>query len=166
MKRLGIDVVERGLPAIPGDLRAEVDPLVEAERVLGAGAPGGGERGRGRRLLDADGQQDFDAIVTDIDGAFSAIVRGDWSPLTLADEPPLRSGRWIGLVRRAIPAIVLVASALALPHLPGQPPTGDPGVATIQLGLILAAALGLLPVDTDVRGRVINSYASAGKIAP
>jgi hypothetical protein len=116
------------------------------------------------RLLDVGTQQDFEAIVTDVDRAFRSISRGDWSPLTLAEEPPVATGRWIALARRAVPAIVLVASALALPHLPGHPPTGDPGIATLQLGLILAAALSLLPIDADVRSRVINAYTSAGKI--
>jgi hypothetical protein len=84
---------------------------------------------RERRLLDADTQQDFEAIVTDVDRAFRSISRGDWSPVTLAEEPPVVAGRWIALARRAVPAIVLVVSALALPHLPGHPPTGDPGSA-------------------------------------
>lgn len=118
------------------------------------------------RLLDADSPHDFNKIMADLTAAFHAVACGDWSPLTMADEPPANPDRWLALVRRAIPAIVLVVSALALPNLPGHPPNGDPAIATLQLGLFIAASLSLLPIDADVRTRVINAYTGAGKIAP
>jgi hypothetical protein len=118
------------------------------------------------RLLDADGPQDFSSILADLVGAFQAIARGDWSPLTLAEEPSVQAGRLLGLLRRAIPAIVLVVAALVLPLLPGRPVTGDAGVPTLQLGLLIAASLSLLPIDADARSRVVNAYSSAGKITP
>jgi len=118
------------------------------------------------RLLDADAPEDFSSILADLVRAFQAIARGDWSPLTLAEEPSVKAGRLLGLLRRAIPAIVLVVAALVLPLLPGRPVTGDAGVPTLQLGLLIAASLSLLPIDADVRGRVADAYSTAGRITP
>jgi hypothetical protein len=119
-----------------------------------------------RRLLDADSPEDFHSILADLIRAFQAIVRGDWSLLTLAEEPPAKAGRLLSLLRRAVPAIVLVVAALVLPLLPGNPATGDAGVPTAQLGLLIAASLSLLPIDTDVRNRVVNAYSTVGKVSP
>jgi hypothetical protein len=110
------------------------------------------------RLLDADAAADHAAIVSGLVTALKAIIRGDWAPLTLAEEPPARPGRWLALLRRAVPAVVPATAALLLPLLPGHPATTDPGVTTVRVGLLVAALLSLLPVEADVRSRVISAY--------
>lgn len=118
------------------------------------------------RLLDADDPEDFRSILADLLKAFQAIARGDWSPLTLAEEPPVKAGRLLSLLRRVVPAVVLIVAALLLPLLPGRPATTGAAVATVQLGLFVAAALSLLPIDADVRSRVVEAYATTGRISP
>jgi hypothetical protein len=61
--------------------------------------------------------------------------------------------------------VVLIAAAFLLPYLPGRPATTDATVATVQLGLLVAALLSLLPIDADVRGQVVNAY-TTGKTTP
>lgn len=115
------------------------------------------------RLLDADAAADYAAIVGELVTAFEAVTRGDWASLTLAEEPAVRARRWRGLLRRAVPAVVLAAAALFLPLLPGHPATTDASVATVRLGLLVAALLSLMPVEADVRSRVITAYTATNR---
>lgn len=118
------------------------------------------------RLADAASPEEYHAIEAEVVAALQALTRGDWSPLTLSEDPAQPPGQLRRLFRRVLPAAVLAAAALALPLLPGRPSATDAAVTTVQLGLLVAAALNLLPIDADVRGRVADAYTAAGRIGP
>jgi len=85
-----------------------------------------------------------------------ALAAGDWAP-ALGKDPPAPRSHWLAITRRVAAAALLVAAALLLPYLPGVIPTG-PALTSLQVALIVTAALSLTPVDPAARDRVLSAF--------
>ncbi|GAB4050234.1 hypothetical protein [Catellatospora paridis] len=116
-----------------------------------------------RRLLHDSGLSEYDAVTVELAEAVTALAAGNWTPIeavgSAADEP----SRLLRLTRRLLPAVLLTGTAVSLPYLPGVPDSGN-ALVGVQLGLVAAAALSLLPpLEQTHRDQITTAFSSAAK---
>jgi len=138
--------------AVTADARARADQLT----------------GRLRRLhvrLAHDHQvREYDVVTGEIAILTMALARGDWSWATPEDRTAATQRRAVRVLKRIVPAVVLLTTAIGLPYLPGVTASAT-GLTGIQIGLGLAAALSLIPIDQAYRENVMSAYTGAAKPA-
>lgn len=108
-------------------------------------------------MIDAGDRESLEAIRNDLLDKAIAVARGDWT--VLPNNIQKRSSRsWLlTVLRRLIAAIVLAGAALLLPHLPDIRLTGS-ALTSLQVGLLVTAALSLTPIDASSRGKIIGAF--------
>lgn len=112
------------------------------------------------RLVEARSRSDFDTLRAELAIAVAAAAHGDWSPLT-ADSESSRTSRLNAILRRLLAPVILAGTALVLPHLPAAPASGT-SLASIQIGLMIAAVLTLASVDNTSQDRVLGALGGIG----
>ncbi|GAA0904382.1 hypothetical protein [Virgisporangium aurantiacum] len=117
------------------------------------------------RMIHDDHLHEYDRVVSDAVGLVTALARGDWSQVTTDEDDPHRPAIVVRLAKGILPASVLTAAAIGLPHIPGVAATGA-ALTSIQIGLAAAAALSLIPVDAPHRDHVLNALSSATRRNP
>ncbi|WP_212842815.1 hypothetical protein [Catellatospora sp. IY07-71] len=115
------------------------------------------------RLMHDDSLSVYDVVIGELATAVTALAAGDWSPLEAAEATVDEPSRFRRLARHVRPAAVLTATAIGLPYLPGVP-DGGTALVGIQLGLVAAAALSLMPpLEQAHRDQITNAFSSAAK---
>jgi len=114
------------------------------------------------RLVDANQRSDYEQLCQELAAATAAVATGDWKLLTSEEQSRTAVSWLIAVLRRLVPAAVLVFTAVALPHLPGVT-AGGPAMSSIRVGLVIAAILSLASVDTSSQDRVLAAFSNAHK---
>jgi hypothetical protein len=112
------------------------------------------------RLIEARSRADFDTLRAELAIAVAAAARGDWSPLS-TDTESRRTSRLSAILRRLVAPTILAGTAAILPYLPTVPADG-PSLASIQIGLVIAAVLTLASVDNTAQDRVLGALGGIG----
>jgi hypothetical protein len=112
------------------------------------------------RVVDVSRQGDFERLCQELAITSAAVAIGDWKFLT-SEQSRTAASRLIAFVRRLLPAGVLAFTAAALPRLPGITASG-PAMASIRVGLIVAAILSLASVDNASQDRVLSAFRQKG----
>ncbi|GAB3833906.1 hypothetical protein [Dactylosporangium cerinum] len=94
-----------------------------------------------------------------------ALARGDWSWVTQEDQTEVGPGRVMRALKKVVPCAVLALTAVALPYLPGVTASAA-GLVGVQVGLVLAAALSLIPIEVAHRENVMSAYTNASRPNP
>jgi hypothetical protein len=116
------------------------------------------------RLAEAHSRRDYDDLRNCLAELVAAAAGGDWTKLA-DDGSPTRRSRLRSLIRRLATPAILVATAFALPFLPGVA-ADHSGVTTIQIGLAVAAVLTLASVDSSAQDRVLGALSGIGGHGP
>lgn len=119
-------------------------------------------RGHQTRLLHDDGLTTYDAVSAELAAAVVALAAGDWSLLEAAEAAVDEPSRLIRITRRVLPAMLLTGTAIGLPYVPGVPDGGS-ALIGIQLGLVAAAALSLVPLEQAHRDKITEAFSSVSK---
>jgi hypothetical protein len=109
--------------------------------------------------------REFDAVCADAARLVAALAQGDWSALAREEEPVDQRSLPVRLAKELLPACVFLATAAALPYLPGVPDTG-PTITSVQVGLAVAAALSLIPIDPANREHLLAAVTHATRRTP
>jgi hypothetical protein len=113
------------------------------------------------RLLHEPGADAYQQVRTEVATLVSDVARGTWTAVPAqngagrAQSALARFGRKVGA------AASLLAVAGALPYLPGIS-ADSATVGGIQLGLVVAAALTLLPVEAAHRDQAFSAFRQPG----
>ena len=109
------------------------------------------------RLLHDHSADTYRAVRAEVDDLVRDICRGDWSAVAVEGAAAPAPSAWRRYGRRIATAVSLLAVAAGLPYLPGI--SADSGtLGGIQLGLVVAAALTLLPVEPAHRDEAVSSF--------
>lgn len=148
------------LPTVVADLR--FGPAVRRDTADKAGRLCAHLRRLQVRLMHDSGLAEHDAVASEVVALVAALAVGDWTPVAEtepeSDQPSLAAR----LTRRLLPAALLGGAALALPYLPGVP-AQSAALTGVQLGLVAAAALSLLPVEQTHRDQITTAFNAAAK---
>lgn len=154
-----ITLIEREMPATARHLnlgRAVVAEAQQRARDLAARL-----RVLQNRLLHEPGADAYQEVRAEVATLVADVARGTWAALPAegsagrAQSALARFGRKVGA------AASLLAVAGGLPYLPGIA-ADSATVGGIQLGLVVAAALTLLPVEAAHRERAFSAFREPG----
>jgi uncharacterized protein YneF (UPF0154 family) len=108
-------------------------------------------------MIDASTRTSLEAIRNDLRDKAVAVAKGDWAVFpTTSQKRTSRSWLLTG-VRRFIAALVLTGAAFLLPHLPDIRLTGS-ALASLQVALLVTAALSLAPIDASARESITSAF--------
>lgn len=113
------------------------------------------------RIVEAYSTDDCRNLVDDMAADMDRLANGDWSTIRLSRHVGLTS-RFRSLANRLVAPVLLVATALGLNIMPGITAVG-PGLRSIQIGLLAAAALSLVPADSRTASSILSSLKDATK---
>jgi hypothetical protein len=113
------------------------------------------------RLLEANSQADYELVCHDIVIAATAVAGGDWQALNSNEITATRT-RLVAFGRRLLPAGALLATALALPHLPGITVEGA-ALSSVRAGLIIAAVLSLVSAGNPSADQALGAFSDTTK---
>ncbi|MFC4998121.1 hypothetical protein ACFPIJ_09785 [Dactylosporangium cerinum] len=109
--------------------------------------------------------EEYDRVSTEAAALAMALARGDWSWVTQEDQTEVGPGRVMRALKKVVPCAVLALTAVALPYLPGVTASAA-GLVGVQVGLVLAAALSLIPIEVAHRENVMSAYTNASRPNP
>lgn len=113
------------------------------------------------RLLHEPGAEAYQQIRTEVAALVAAIARGDWSSLSTEDSAGRVQGALARFGRKVGAAASLLALAGGLPYLPGIA-ADSATIGGIQLGLVVTAALSLLPIEPAQRDQAYSAFPEPG----
>jgi hypothetical protein len=109
--------------------------------------------------------EEYDRVSTEAAALAMALARGDWSWVTQEDQTEVGQGRVVRVLKKVVPCAVLALTAVALPYLPGVTASAA-GLTGVQVGLVLAAALSLIPIEAAHREHVTSAYTNVSRPNP
>jgi hypothetical protein len=110
-------------------------------------------RDRAVAFEDAVTESQYADVITAMRDDLRRCLAGDLGFLDRSPTAELRQAWWLRAAARIGPAVVLVAAAILLPHLPGVTSSGA-ALAGVQTGLAVAALLTLANASIEVQRTV------------
>ncbi|GLI02996.1 hypothetical protein [Phytohabitans aurantiacus] len=154
-----ITFIERQLPTTARQLnlgRAVVVETQQLTRDLAAQL-----RALQNRLLHEPGPDAYTQVRAEAATLVADLARGTWAAAPADGSTGRTQTALARFGRKAGAAAALLALAGALPHLPGIA-ADSATVGGIQLGLVVAAALTLLPVEATHRDQALSAFREPG----
>jgi hypothetical protein len=155
-----IKYVQWELPKATADLR--LGAAITADSRTRANQLAGRLRQFHVRLAHDHQLREYDWVSIETATLTMALTRGDWSWGKPEDEAAAVQHRAVRVLKRIVPSVVLLAAAIGLPYLPGVT-ASTTSLTGIQVGLGLAAALSLVPIEATYRENVMSAYVDATK---
>jgi hypothetical protein len=154
-----ITFIERQLPATARQL--SLGGAVVAEAQQRAGELAARLRVLQNRLLHEPGPEAYKQIRAEVATLVADLARGTWTAAPAEGSAGRAQTALARFGRKAGATAALLALAGGLPYLPGIA-ADSATVGGIQLGLVVAAALTLLPVEAAHRDQALSAFREPG----